>query len=178
MAKPFVSQQEKSWLAFIEWLANTEIRSTKEVEQRGMQATGLSRAEFGEIEPHRAARYRDDQQRLRERLERITASEKPAPDLVRDLNDFLRKKLSSQLAQGQNGLELRLHPTGVEAIIAAGLALLLDEQRGLRARLRRCRAPGCTQFFFNLDIAWRAREFCEGHRSKYHNQQRKLRTLS
>lgn len=64
----------------------------------------------------------------------------------------------------------------VEPEWAHGLALILDESRGLLRRLGRCRKPGCGKF--NLTFTGRPRLYCnEEHRLAFdkHDAPRRLR---
>ena len=50
--------------------------------------------------------------------------------------------------------------TGVQAVCALGVALILDDDRKLTSRLMHCAAPGCGKFRLDMDIKGRPRKYC------------------
>ena len=176
----FVTRAEAQLLKAMIWLANVKIRSTTQVEERcarEMVMAGYIATEddFKTIKPHEVDRFREDQEELRAWLVKIAEpKEGDRAALVGEVNDFLKRKVPVAV-RGDDG-QRRFGPVinGLEAIYGYGVALLLDDERGLGTRLARCKAPNCGRFFLDLHPKGRPQQFCsDDHRMHYHAAKRK-----
>lgn len=136
--------------------ANLEISSTTQVETlfKNLPLTPKSKGDFRVIGADKVAFYRTvDQSRLRRWLATIVTSREKAPDKIgREVDEKLRNTARAVFAFDED--KSRLHTDydldGVEALCGFGTALLLDRERGLTHRLRRCGWSQCRRFLIEF----------------------------
>jgi hypothetical protein len=116
----------------------------------------------GEVEA-----YKGDQRELKRWLDQIVGRFRPRDReaITREVNRTLATALDHAGVRLENGrLRYYFGLTGVQAVRAFGVALILDEKRGLTGRLREC--PACGKFRLDWNLKGRPREVCDSAKCK------------
>ncbi len=155
------SQQDREIINFGLWFANLKrVRTTRQINERlrrfGVQT--VSDAQDPEA-------YRRDHETLRRWLTGVGLDvPKSTRDAIwREVRAKLPEKLAARVVADETRprFHVELLVTGLEAICALTVAILLDERRGLLTRFGRCiPAPECGR----VRITWtgKPRRYCPG----------------
>jgi len=152
--------EEKAVLETVLWFANLKrIMSTRQVEKR---FAALSPGIFQVIEAGKVEAYRRDQAELREWMLRIANSASGRKVVANVLAPRLAQTVHAGMVFDKKRLRYAYALTGVQACYALGVALLLDETRGLADRLKQCGNAKCGRFNLSLTPGkmGRPRRFC------------------
>lgn len=180
--RTFITKSEAILLDLVVWFANVQIRTSNMVRKRFEQ--DLARAHYI-ADPHlpwgiAKEALLNDQRDLREWLGQIAEERRPDQRLAlaKKVNGLIRDVVG-ELGLRFNGERLRFGPgvTGVEAAYAYSLGLLLDDERGISARLGICKVESCRRVVLDLRPAGRPRTgFCsDEHRVLHHSRARSPR---
>jgi hypothetical protein len=74
----------------------------------------------------------------------------------------LKETVPAALTFSRERLQYAYRVSGLEAVLALGVALILDKDRGLIKRLHKCGNPSCGKFNLQLETTrkGRPRRFC------------------
>lgn len=152
---------EKKTIKTVLWFANLKsIRSTKQIEEK-FSKLPLVPSLFKSIPASEVFAYENDQERLSNLLRQITQSEKSRNIVSLEVCEMLRNKIQEvQLDFSHRQITTRFGLTGVEAVMAYGLALILDNRYNITARLQQCGNPNCKRFNLDLEPKGRPKKHC------------------
>jgi len=163
--------EERQVVEAVLWFANLKrIRSTGEIEGRFMRLS-LVPGVFQVIGAGEVEAYGNDQRELREWLSLLAGSLRGRNSIEEAVSRRLQETILSRLLIRNGKLQYRFALTGVQAACALGVALILDEYRGLGSRLKQCGNADCLRFNLDFEPRGRPRRFCsEKCKRAYDNQ--------
>ena len=169
-------KEEQEVIEAVRWFANLKrITSTAQVENRFARLSPVPGI-FQVIEPHQVQAYRDDQEELRGWLSDIARSHGARIKLEPKLSMRLNNTVTVAIAFSHGRLIYQFGLTGVQACCAFGVALLLDEKKGMTSRFKQCRYSKCRKFNLDFTPKGRPRTFCNDEcKKRFDNETAKER---